>query len=218
MAHELFFCKNMKLAYLVDFIFDVVGDGKSYDYSLPPGDDVLGVLLEQLPNLTKQLLDKHAGTYHSGFLYLLIEACVRSRLSHLPIYTDFLKGKTVESIALERSYSIEHIRRVRRNVGAVVASQLVQMEHITEMFLQIPMAPGAWKVFDYLSALRLSPREQDVLLMFAQHDRDGRPSLARKLHISENTLKVHIGNINKKLGTRTLNEAVLVLRKNIWFS
>ena len=213
-----FFGENMDLAYLVEFVFGVFGTDKYYSYLVPHDDDILGILLKQLPNLTKQLLDEHAGTYHASFLHLLIDRCVKSRLNHLPIYTDIFMGEPVESIALKRSYSIEYVRRIRRNIGVVVASQLIQMENIAEMFSQISVSPRAWKVFDYLSALRLSSREQDVLLTFARQDDGGRSSLARKLHISENTLKVHIRSINEKLGTRTLNEAVLVLRKNMWLS
>ncbi|WP_228025335.1 response regulator transcription factor [cf. Phormidesmis sp. LEGE 11477] len=74
----------------------------------------------------------------------------------------------------------------------------------------IPPAVGA-KLAERMSLLTLSEREREVAQLMAE----GKPNqaISKHLHVSESTVKFHIGNIFTKLGVSDRTQAVLVAIK-----
>ncbi len=68
-------------------------------------------------------------------------------------------------------------------------------------------------LFDFAAGVGLSPRETDVLSLIRQGLSSA--DMARRLCISENTLKVHVGKILKKTGARNRTHLMSMLMREI---
>jgi DNA-binding NarL/FixJ family response regulator len=100
---------------------------------------------------------------------------------------------------------LEAIRTVHRG-DAVIAPSTTRrlLDHVVPL-LRAPSAQAAGKVAAVES---LSPREREVFGLLAQ----GRSNLeiAAELHLSEATVKTHVGRILAKLGARDRVQAVVI--------
>ncbi|WP_432159420.1 response regulator [Streptomyces sp. NRRL F-5630] len=111
---------------------------------------------------------------------------------------------------------------VTRAVHAGATGYLLKAERPEELFAAIHAAargrtalspPVARRVLAHLRAPRpgLTPRERDILAQLSQGL--GNRDIARALHISEATVKTHLGRVYQKLGVDTRAGAVAVAKE-----
>lgn len=111
---------------------------------------------------------------------------------------------------------------VTRAIGAGATGYLLKAERPEELFAAIHAAaqgrttlsaPVASRVMANLRSPRptLTDRERDILAQLAQGL--GNREIARALHISEATVKTHLGRIYDKLGVDTRAGAVAVAKE-----
>ncbi|MFD8418613.1 response regulator [Streptomyces sp. NPDC059466] len=111
---------------------------------------------------------------------------------------------------------------VTRAIGAGATGYLLKAERPEELFAAIHAAalgrttlsaPVAGRVLANLRSPRptLTDRERDILAQLAQGL--GNREIARALHISEATVKTHLGRIYDKLGVETRAGAVAVAKE-----
>jgi two-component system, NarL family, nitrate/nitrite response regulator NarL len=81
------------------------------------------------------------------------------------------------------------------------------MSHVVD---SLTHSRSSWDETEDLLA-RLSPRENDVLKVLAAGDSND--EIAHRLFLSENTVKHHIHSIFEKLGIRSRQEAIRIVRR-----
>lgn len=124
----------------------------------------------------------------------------------------YLLGTTVNDIAPEVNYSPRTIWRRIRVFPQSVADQLWTL-HLSfgkqrEEAIFWPSTLKQRRKYLLQKKWALSDKGVEVLLMFMAHSpKVGRKAIAKALFISVNTLKKHIGKINRAMGTITANEA-----------
>jgi DNA-binding CsgD family transcriptional regulator len=85
-------------------------------------------------------------------------------------------------------------------------------ESAPETRMPSPAEPASsWLSNSFPNATALTDRETEIVALIVGGDSNS--AVARKLFISENTVKVHIKNINRKLGISNRNELLVTLMK-----
>ena len=118
-------------------------------------------------------------------------------------------------LAQEMNYSLSTLTRKRKVIGEVFAHGLVRLNYHVSALRPVTVISKSTLIQNILRVYKLSAREQHVLLSFVEQNGLGRQVILDHLGISKNTLKVHIRNINKKMQTQTLNDAVEIIRRNL---
>ncbi|WP_281290960.1 response regulator [Nocardioides antri] len=97
---------------------------------------------------------------------------------------------------------VEAIRTVHAGHGVVAPSTTRRLiEHVAA-------SPGGTGAEADAVRARLTPRELDMLLELATGESNA--EIARRLHLSENTVKTHVGHVLAKLGLRDRVQAVVL--------
>ena len=184
--------------------------------------EALGILYRTIPNILPTFLDRDK-TYSNQVLSALIDKCIDDVELVDAIYGSIWKVaksgnyRTIPywRLAQDMNYSLSALSRKRKLMGEAFARALVRLDYHASTVKEVVVIPATSRIDELFRSFGLSLREQSVLLEFVRGTSAGRPKIIKDLAISKNTLKVHIRNINKKMKTKTLNEAVEIIRRNI---
>jgi LuxR family transcriptional regulator, regulator of acetate metabolism len=114
--------------------------------------------------------------------------------------------------ALERGVLAERLRTHSENVLALARSTEASVNQLSMPRNELPRASrrfsrGAARTGPHRELLdMLTPREREVLAMLAEGETNA--SIARRLVVSEDTVKTHVKHILRKLGVRNRSQAV----------
>ncbi len=161
--------------------------------------DVL-LLDAMLPGMRAKALVQSVRQQHPGLPILVLSAYKDPRLVmgllQAGVSGYLVKGEDMEDIAR----AIHDVRRGKRPLSAEIVALLQQA------------ALGGAEPPPALPLETLTQREREVLDLMSQGLSN--EDIARKLYISERTVKFHTGNIYSKLGVKNRTEAVLLLLKS----
>jgi ATP/maltotriose-dependent transcriptional regulator MalT len=188
--------------------------------------DVIGLVRTTLPALQKSIAPEHFAHYT---IQDLIERTIlgldaSEAKIHIAIYKGYYVNQgTYEDVATATSVSRSTIARRIDRFPKTLASQLFRkhQELIDEEFVEkdtrqpnvhqeshLSTKPQR-RIYILKSEFKLTDMQAKVLLSFCNPGGNiGRRAMAKKLEIKVNTMKKHIREINRKLNTRTMNEAV----------
>lgn len=153
---------------------------------------------------------------HGGMIFLLLvfaRCADRARFSGLTRVVPYIimHGKFALLWLFNAYVSLDFSTLLMLSLGlvAIFLALLPWMEARSAIWHPRKEAPKTDPVLDFAVTAGLSPRETDVLRLI----REGLSSteMARRLYISENTLKVHIGKILKKSGARNRTHLMSML-------
>ncbi len=161
--------------------------------------DVL-LLDAMLPGMRAKSLVQSVRQQHPGLPILVLSAYKDPRLVmgllQAGVSGYLVKGEDMEDIVR----AIHDVLRGKRPLSAEIVTLLQQA------------ALGGTKPPPAIPLETLTQREREVLDLMSQGLNN--TDIARKLYISERTVKFHTGNIYNKLGVKNRTEAVLLLLKS----
>lgn len=115
-------------------------------------------------------------------------------------------------ISTVRKYSRSTVRKYSRSFGIRITTHLIEKNLELEGIDITPKA-NPLTLNQYLrQTFGLSDGEIKVLLAYSESENKGRKVIADELVLSPNTIKTHTRSIMKKMKTKTINDAVQIVK------